>query len=198
MREADVTLTDFGLAALCFGFAAVLVGGDGIGGLFAGLYLALGVAALLGALSHGWMWDRSRGSGKALWLVTMLVIGGANLFLWLIAARIFALPAPWGAALAFGQFAVYAALALFVTRSFLLSSGFSLPPTLALLAGFVATGGWLGALGVVLALVGAGQQAAKIPGLGLTHNALYHVIQAVAFGLVFLGVPGLSAAIAAG
>lgn len=195
MREADVTLTDFGLAALCFVLAGLLIGAGAVEGLFAGLYGALGVAALLGALSHGWVWDRSQGAGKALWLVTMLVIGLANLFLWLIAARLFALPAPWGAVLAFGQFAVYAGLALFVTRSFLLSSGFSLPPTLAVLAGFVVTGSWLGVLGLVLALAGAGQQAAKIPGLGLTHNALYHVIQAVAFLLVFLGIPALIAAL---
>ncbi|MCB1330527.1 MAG: hypothetical protein KDK28_14325 [Maritimibacter sp.] len=195
MREADVTFTDFGLAALCFVFVGLLIGGGAVEGLFAGLYGALGVSALLGAISHGWIWDRTQGAGKRLWLVTMLVIGGANLFLWLIAARLFALPAPWGAVLAWGTFAVYAGLALFVTRSFLLSSGFSLPPTLAVLAGFVATGTWLGALGLVVALVGAGQQAAKIPGLGLTHNALYHVIQAVAFLLVFLSLPALSAAL---
>ena len=30
MREADVTLTDFGLAALCIGFAAVLIGGGDV------------------------------------------------------------------------------------------------------------------------------------------------------------------------
>ena len=195
MREADVTLTDFGLAALCFVFDGRLIGAGAVEDLFAGLYGALGVAAFLGAVSHGWVWDRSQGAGKRLWLVTMLVIGAANLFLWLIAARIFGLPAPWGAVLAWGSFAVYAALALFVIRSFLLSSGFSLPPTLAVLAGFVVTGSWLGALGLAVALAGAGQQAAKIPGLGLTHNALYHVVQAVAFLLVFLGIPALSAAL---
>ena len=197
MREADVTLTDFGLAALCFGFTGVLIGGGDIAALFAGLYAALGVAALLGALSHGWFWDRTRDIGRATWLVTMLVIGGANLFLWLISARAFAVTAPWGAVIAFGQFALYASLALFITRSFLLSSGFSLPPTLALLAGFLWTGNWLGATGLAVALAGAVQQAAEIRGLGLTHNALYHVIQALAFVLVYLAVPDLAASLEA-
>ncbi|HCQ64251.1 MAG TPA: hypothetical protein DIU07_03330 [Rhodobacteraceae bacterium] len=197
MREADVTLTDFGLAALCFGFTGVLIGGGDIAALFAGLYAALGVAALLGALSHGWFWDRTRDIGRATWLVTMLVIGGANLFLWLISARAFAVTAPWGAVIAFGQFALYASLALFITRSFLLSSGFSLPPTLALLAGFLWTGNWLGATGLAVALAGAVQQAAGIRGLGLTHNALYHVIQALAFILVYLAVPDLAASLEA-
>jgi len=197
VREADVTLTDFGLAALCFGFTGVLIGGGDIAALFAGLYAALGVAALLGALSHGWFWDRTRDIGRATWLVTMLVIGGANLFLWLISARAFAVTAPWGAVIAFGQFALYASLALFITRSFLLSSGFSLPPTLALLAGFLWTGNWLGATGLAVALAGAVQQAAEIRGLGLTHNALYHVIQALAFVLVYLAVPDLAASLEA-
>ena len=189
MREVDVTLTDFGLAALCAGFAGVLVGDGGEAALFAGLYAALGLAAFLGALSHGWFWDRTRGIGRTNWLVTMLAIGVANTFLWLIAGRIFDVAGPWGMAIALGQFVLYAGLALFVTRSFLLSSGFSLPPTLALLAAFVWTDNLLGAAGPVVALAGAVQQALEIRGLGLTHNALYHVIQAVAFVLVFLAVP---------
>ncbi len=189
MREADVTLTDFALAALCFGFAGLLIGGGATPALFATLYTALGLAAFLGALSHGWFWDRSRGIGRANWLTTMLVIGVANGLLWLIALRLFAVPAPWGIALAISQFVLYAGLALFVTRSFFLSSGFSLPPTLALLAAFLWTGNALGVAGLVVALLGAVQQAAGIKGLGLTHNALYHVVQALAFALVFFGVP---------
>lgn len=191
MREADVTLTDFALAALCFGFVAWLLGGDSVSALFAGLYAALGLSAFLGALSHGWFWDRARGIGRANWLVTMLAIGAANGFLWLIAARVFALAAPWGMLVALGQFVIYAGLAIFVTRSFLLSSGFSLPPTLALLAGFVWTGNWPGAAGLAVALAAAGLQMARVGGLGLTHNAFYHVVQAVAFGLVFLAIPGV-------
>jgi hypothetical protein len=198
VREADVTLTDFALAVLCFGFSGLLIGDGDIAALFAGLYGALGVAALLGALSHGWFWDRTRGIGRAIWLLTMLVIGGANLFLWLLSARIFAVPAPWGTVIAFGQFALYAGLALFVTRSFLLSSGFSLPPTLVLLSAFLWTGNWLGAAGLAVALAGAAQQATEMRGLGLTHNALYHVIQALAFTLVFLAIPDLIAALDAG
>ena len=198
MREADVTLTDFGLAALCVGAAGALIGGGGVAALFAGLYAALGIAAFLGALSHGWFWDRTQGIGRANWLVTMLAIGMANLFLWLIAAKMFGLIAPWGLALAFGQFVVYAGLAVFVTRSFLLSSGFSLPPTLALLAAFVWTGTLLGAAGLAVALAGAVQQAMGIRAAGLTHNALYHVIQALAFVLVFLAVPDVVALFGSG
>ena len=78
MREADVTLTDFGLTVLCFVFAGMLIGAGEIPALFAGLYGALGIAALLGALAHGWFWDRSRGIGRANWLVTMLATGASQ------------------------------------------------------------------------------------------------------------------------
>ena len=192
MREADVTLTDFGLAALCIAFAGILVGDGGAAGLFAGIYAALGLAALLGALSHGWFWDRSRGIGRANWLATMLAIGLSNTFVWLAAAHIIGLAAPWGGLVAIGQLALYVVLAVFVTRSFLLSSGFSLPPTLALLVAFLWAGSWLGAAALVVALAGAVQQAAGLRGLGLTHNALYHVIQALAFVLVFLAIPAVA------
>lgn len=197
MREADVTLTDFALAALCLALAALLIGDGTVAALFAGLYAALGLAAFLGALSHGWFWDRTRGIGKANWLATMLAIGGANLFLWLIAARVAGLPGGWGLAVALGQFVLYAGLAVFATRSFILSSAFSLPPTLALLAAFAGTGNWLGVAGLAVALAGAVQQAVGLRALGLTHNALYHLIEALAFVLVYLAVPATLANLAA-
>ncbi|PIE08667.1 MAG: hypothetical protein CSA74_01120 [Rhodobacterales bacterium] len=192
MGEPDVTLTDFGLAALCFGFTALLLGEGDVQGLFAGLYAALGVAAFTGALSHGWFTDRSGGLGKANWLATMLAIGVANSFLWLIAAQILALVAPLGDVIAWGQLALYAALAIFVTRSFLLSSGFSLPPTLVLTAAFASSGNWLGAAGLAVALLAALLQMRKVSGLGLTFNAFYHVVQALAFVLVFLAIPAVT------
>lgn len=192
MQEPDVTLTDFALAALAFGFAGALAADGGVAALFAGVFAALGLAAFLGALSHGWFTDRGHGAGAAIWLATMLAMGLASAFLWLIAARLFGL-APWlGAAVAWGQFALLAGLAIFVTRNFFLASGFSLPPTLAVLAGFAWGGHWLGVAGLGLALAGAVQQALGIRGLGLSHNALYHVIQAAAFVLVFLAVPAVA------
>jgi len=191
--EPDVTLTDFGLAALCFAFVAALIGDGPVAALFAGLYAALGVAAFTGALSHGWFIDRTRGIGRSNWLVTMLAIGGANTFLWLIAVQVFGFAPGWGAGVAYGQLALYTAFTVFVTRHFLLSSGFSLPPTLALLAGFAWTGNWLGAAGLGMALLAAGLQMARVSGLGLSFNAFYHVVQAFAFVLVFLAIPDVAA-----
>lgn len=194
MHDPDVVLTDFALAALCLGFAVALAGTGEIALLYAGLFAALGLASLAGALWHGWWPGAQAGVGGALWLGVMLAVGLANLCLWLIAGGLLALPLL--AVIGWVQLAIYAGLALIVTRSFLLPSGFSLPPTLLLLGIFLSDlaqpGFALGAAALAIALIGAGLQAAKVglPGLKLSHNGLYHVVQALAFTLLFVGLPG--------
>lgn len=193
MTEPDTTLTDIALAGLCVGFALALPTA-GVAGLYGGLFAALGLASAFGALWHGWWAGARAGIGGGLWLAVMLAVGVANLFLWLIAARLAALGGlAW---IGWAQLALYALFALFVTRSFLLPSGFSLPPTLVLLGLYLARldqpGFVAGAAALTLALIGAGLQAARIglPALRLGHNALYHVVQAAAFTLLFLARPG--------
>ncbi|OIP83471.1 MAG: hypothetical protein AUK37_07220 [Rhodobacterales bacterium CG2_30_65_12] len=194
MADPDTTLTDFALAALCAGFALALLGAGGVGALYGGLFAALGVAALAGTLWHGWWPGVQSGLGGALWRTVMLSVGGANLFLWLIAARIAA--QPWLGWIGWGQLVVYILAALWLTRSFILPSAFSLPPTLVLLALFLCTpsapGYALGAAALGIALIGAGLQAAKVGfgALRLGPNGLYHAIQALAFTLLFAGLPG--------
>lgn len=190
MADPDITLTDFALAALCAGFALALLAGGPVAHLYAGLFAALGVAALAGALWHGWWPGILSGTGGLVWRAVMLAVGVANLLLWLIAAAL----SGWGLLVWIGwaSFAAYAAAVLFVTRDFRLASGFSLPPTLALLTTYLLTlsapGFALGALALLIALGGAGLQMAKIgmPVLRLSPNALYHVIQAIAFTLLYL------------
>lgn len=194
MADPDTTLTDLALAALCAGFALALIGSGGIAALYGILFAALSVAALAGGLWHGWWAHAQSGAGGALWLAVMLAVGVANLLLWLIAARIAA--QPWLGWIGWGQLALYTPAALWLTRSFLLPSGFSLPPTLVLLALFIAglgtPGFGLGAAALGLALIGAGLQAAKVgvPALKLGPNGLYHVIHALALTLLFAALPG--------
>jgi len=195
MTERDTTWTDFALAALCAVFAVILLGAGGAALLYAGLFAALGAAALAGALWHGWFRGAQAGLGGALWLGVLLAIGVANLALWLIAGEL--MGGPFLAVIGWGQFVLFAGLAVFVNRGFLLASAFSLPPVLVLIAAHgwrMAEGGGLshalGLAGFATALAGAGLQAARVglPALGLGHNALYHVVQALAFTLVFLSV----------
>jgi hypothetical protein len=159
MTERDTTWTDFALAALCAVFAVVLMR-----------------------------------AGGALWLAVMLAIGLANTALWLIAGDVTGGPGGLFTVIGWGQFAAFAALVVIGYRSFLLSSAFSLPPVLVLIgihAMQPGLGHRLALAGFVLALVAAGLQAGRV-GLarfGLGHNALYHLVQALAFTLVFASVP---------
>lgn len=199
MHDRETVLTDFFLVALCAGFVLALAGADGPAGLYALLFAALGVAALAGGVWHGWFPGVQAGLGGALWLGVLLAIGVANLALWLIAGEITGgtTGARLFVAIGWGQLALFLGLAVFVGRGFLLASAFSLPPVLVLIAahGWKLAGGGglahaLGLAGFVTALVGAGLQAARVglPALGLGHNALYHLVQALAFALVFLSV----------
>lgn len=195
MTEPDVTLTDFGLALLCAGFALAFVGGAGLAPLYALLFASLALASLAGAFWHGWFAGQHHGPGGVLWLAVMLAVGVANLALWRLAGALIPSPAlDW---IGWGQLAVFSVIAIFLSRSFALTSAFSLPPTLVLLWAFAtnlgAPGTALGAAGLVTALIGATLQAARIgvPALRLSHNGLYHIMQAAAFTLVFLGAPGI-------
>lgn len=190
MADPDITLTDFALAALCAGFALALLDGGPVAQLYAGLFAALGAAALAGAFWHGWWPGILSGTGGLVWRAVMLAVGVANLLLWLIAAAL----SGWGplAWVGWASFAAYIALMLSVTRDFRLASGFSLPPTLALLTvylmGLSTPGFAFGAVALLVALGGAAMQMAKVglPALRLSPNGLYHVIQAIAFTLLFL------------
>jgi len=194
MQEPDTTWTDFALAALCAVFVVALLRAGGPALLYALLFAALGAAALLGGLWHGWVSGRRAGDG--LWLAVMLAVGLANAALWLIAGRVLGHPGPAGLfpALAWGQLALFAAIALLGTRGFGLTSAFSLPPVLVLIVAHGLDGGpghRFALAGFSLALVAAGLQAGKValPRLRLGHNALYHLVQAVALTLVFLSAP---------
>ncbi|SMH33905.1 hypothetical protein [Maritimibacter sp. HL-12] len=195
MRDRDTVWTDFFLAALSFGLVIALPAINGVPGLYALLFAALGLAALLGGIWHGWFSGAQVGLGGAIWLGVLTAIGGANLALWLIAADL--LGARGLVLVGWGQLAVFLLLALLVSRGFLLASGFSLPPVLLLLAAhgwkLVEGGGSVHAFGLAgfaTALAGAALQAARIglPALGLGHNALYHLMQALALTLVFFSV----------
>jgi len=197
VTERDTTWTDFALAALCAVFAVILLRAGGAALHYAGLFAALGAAALFGALWHGWFAGRQQGVGGALWLAVMLAIGLANTALWLIAGHVLGESGAIFSALALAQFIAFAALVLIGKRSFLIASAFSLPPVLVLIAAHgwkLADGGGIdhafGLAGFGTALAGAALQAARIglPGLGLGHNALYHLVQALALTLVFFGI----------
>jgi hypothetical protein len=206
MNEPDVTLTDFALAALCFGLAASLLrrsdGDPAVRRPFAALFIALGLAAFLGGAWHGFVSAPAGNRFPGVWTLTMLALGAAASALWMISARLARDPL-WGRVLtfiAFAQFVVYAAVVLFRSQSFGVAGLAMLPPVVMLAAILFAryrrTGSGrllAGLAGLMLVLAANVLQRLHVafPAIGLSANGLYHILQACAFLLVFLAVPAL-------
>jgi hypothetical protein len=202
ITEPDVTLTDYGLALEC-GVCAYLLWyrGDPAQRLriwFTLFFGAVGLAALLGGTVHGFFLDVTTTGYRLLWPATLLAIGLAGLAAWGIAATIqFSGPAARAIpALAGILLAGYAALVISGMQEFLIAIAFYLPAAAFLLGVLVltyrrtasrqvlaATAG----LGLTLVASGLQQAGVGLHPLYFNHNALYHLIQAVALLLIFWG-----------
>jgi hypothetical protein len=207
LLEPDVALTDFGLAAECALFAGWLLararGRAPVLRWFVILFAALGLGALLGGISHGFLADHQSALSHWVWIATMLAIGVVALAGWAIGAHLLLTGAAVRGVLllAGGLFAVYAAVVLFVSQSFAVAVINYIAGTVFALAAFVlvyarrrAAHMLPGIAGLVLSFAAAGIQQGRIglPALGLTHNALYHLVQALALLLIFLTARGMA------
>jgi len=199
LHEPGTTLTDYLLALECAWFVWALARRSPPGfvrSAFIALFSSVAAAAVLGGTVHGFWPDDEGLAGRILWVATMLAIG-------VTAAAMFAIGTRLGLGarstrklppiLALGL-AVYAVVVLFVSREFVVAIVAYLAAALLLLAVFLrdwlrhrGAGAAAGILGVLLALLAA---LAQQLGVGLhpvyfDHNAVYHVIQAVALYLLF-------------
>jgi len=203
--EPDVTLTDLALAVECAIFALWIwrrsPSSAGMRPWFVAFFAALGTSALLGGLTHGFLADERSPAYQAAWTATLLAIGAAAPAAWALGARLlYRGPAidriTWFAA---ALFLVYALAVVFVDREFRVAVWHYLPAALFLLVAFVvayrrqpAAHLRAGIAGMTLTFVAAGVQRG---GIGLhpdyfNHNALYHLVQAIALYLVFRAARG--------
>jgi len=202
MTEPDVTLTDYGLAIECAVFVFLLYRQGGhskpLRTWFLLFFASISVATAAGGTVHGFFLDVRTTGYAVLWSAAKIAMGGAALSTWAIGARIqFSLRVvrliTLCATLVFG---VYCALVLFVTKSFSLAIGHYLPGVFFLVVVF-----WLAyrrtrarpvclaLMGLLLTLVASGLQQGRV-GLHpiyFNHNALYHLLEAVALYLIFCG-----------
>ncbi len=206
LHEPDVALTDLGLALECAWFTAWLVGhgarADRLRGWFICFFAATGLAAFLSAVTHGLVPDRASALYRVLWVGIYAAIGMAAVASWAVGSRlVFSEVAARRIAIAaLIVFAIYLAIVLFVARSFVLAILHYLSAALFLLVAFMMAlrrrrERFLaaGVAGVALTFLAALVQQS---GIGLAvlrfdHNALYHLIQAVALFLIFLAARGL-------
>ncbi|MFQ5743453.1 MAG: hypothetical protein ACE5HV_07680 [Acidobacteriota bacterium] len=200
INELDVTLTDYGLAIECALLAWLLVrrGREPsfLRAWFGLFFVAISAASLAGGTVHGFFPQPGMLAFRILWPLTLLAIGLAAVAAWMAGLGIRRSPmtarsaGPWLLLV----FLVYAAVVLFVSQQYLVAIIGYLPAAVFLLFVFSAAfrrtmepSVLAGVVGLALTFVAAGIQLA---GVGLhpryfDHNALYHLVQAVALYLVY-------------
>lgn len=201
--DPDVVFTDLGLAALggYLGWRLWRTGGPGVV-----LMIGLASAAFWGALFHALFPDKTATpAGLAVWLCVAFSIAVVAESVLDLTLSIAMAPANLRRAIVAGYCLLFIAIVLFVDESF--STIVRLyAPVLAL--GILATAvaalrarsrSWaLVALGLTLSAAAAVLQVARVAvhPVYFDHNAVYHVVQAGALGILYLGfqqqLPSLS------
>ena len=200
MTEPDVTLTDYGLFVECAAFAWLIARRPArlkaLRRWIVAVFVFTALAALSGGTVHGFFIADDGGMGRVLWKLSMLAIGATALAGCAIGARLlFARNrADRAISIAGGLVGVYAGTILFVSDAFWVAVVGYLPAAALLFVAFLTATvrertSWarLGAWGLALSFLGAAVQQLRI-GLHpvyFNHNALYHLVQAVALALVF-------------
>jgi hypothetical protein len=198
--EPDVTLTDYGLAVLCALFVYLLLArGDKQQPLriwFALFFFGGALGALTGGTLHGYFLDESTLGHRILWPLTLIAIGASGFAQWGIGAHIY-FTKRWVSRIITGAvllLVLYCILVIFVSQAFVIAIVHYSIASLFMLTIFLleyrrhrSTPVLLGICAILIAFVAAGVQQAGISlhPVYFTHNALYHVIQAVALILLF-------------
>ncbi len=209
LMEPDVALTDFGLTIECAVLATLLSRQnrrrDAVRFWFIVLFFALGFGSFLGGIEHGFIEDKTSKVQGLVWAATLMSIGIAALAAWVIGARLlfFERVVRWITGTAVLVFAFYSVIVLWLIRDFWIAVVYYLPASFFLLAVLLIEYRRTpqryhraGVAGLGLTIVAAIVQQA---GFGLhpqyfNHNALYHLIQALGFLLIYRCADDLVAA----
>lgn len=204
MLQADIVLTDYLLAVECLLFTALLLRGGGsfrpVQTAFAMTFAALGIAAFLGGTWHGFFSDGESAFGTTLWTMTLIFLGLTAALLWRVAAVLTPIRI-WSRAfggIAIAQSLVFLAL-LFWTDRFALGSLSLVPPLCAMIVLYLnryrqtaQTRLLAGLFGFLLIPAAGAILSWNLTIAPLSPIALYHVVQAVAFWLVFVSIPSVT------
>jgi hypothetical protein len=207
LHEPDVALTDFLLSVECFGMAVWLLWRGAtpkhvLKIWFVTFFMALGVGALLGGISHGFLPDEQTSLYRWVWRLTLTSIGVGALASWMIGAellfnRILARAVRYSAGVVF---VLYASIIFLVDDSFVVAIVHYFPAAIFLFGAFLirhrsrpAKFLLAGSVGLVITFVAAAIQRMGIgwESLNLTHNAVYHLIQMPGIALIFVAGQGV-------
>lgn len=201
MLEPDVTLTDYLLAVECL-VLAVLLWRLPTRSLAARtwaiiFFLSIGVGSMAGGTVHGFFPDEKSEGQILLWLIALNSIGLTALAIWMLGALVLFRAIAWPfRSWAYSQFALYLGLTGFVSREFWTAMATYIPACLFLSGAVVVAfrrdrdrSHLMVLAGLGLTFVAAAVQQLK---LGVhpqffNHNAIFHVIQAIALWVMYLG-----------
>jgi hypothetical protein len=201
MTQVDVCLTDYGLAAECAYFtyliARVRTGASSLREAFMAFFSSISIAAVAGGTVHGFFLDVGSLGYRILWPFTLIVIGITSLSgVYIGTALLFSRSkANYINRVALAVLLAYSSIVLFIRGDFLIAILDYLPALIFLGGAFLLAhlrqkkpAFLIGFLGVCTMLCAAAAQQAKV-GIDpryFDHNALYHVLQAIALFMVFL------------
>ena len=203
MTEPAVTLTDYGLTLLCAALVWLARSHvrEDLRPWAMGLFAGSGAAALFGGTVHGFFGDAATQGYRILWPATLLTVGATGLAAWGLGARIDGRAAStrWITRLAGLAYVAFVAVVVAGWQTFAVAVAFYLPAVIFLTVRFaqayrsrptVSRRRALIGFGLTFAAAAIQQLQIPIHPIWFDHNALYHVVQAAAFILLYQGVSG--------
>jgi hypothetical protein len=203
MVDPDVTLTDYVLAVECAVFVYILYRNREARGPLRSWFLqffgSIGLAALAGGTVHGFFAEAGSRGHAVLWPVTLLAIGLTAVAAWSIGARLLFRDTRvrWVEIAATAQFLIYAAIVLFGAQSFGVAIANYMPAASFLLISLLIhyrrvqkIEALVAAGGLILTFIATAVQMGGVVlhPIYFDHNALYHLLEAVALFMIFRGV----------
>jgi hypothetical protein len=197
MLEPAVTLTDYALTVESLVFAFLLHGRPGPSVWARNLFLALALSSGLGGTYHGFCGDLETMGGQLTWRLTLVAIGVVALACWQLSATFYSTKfGPWIERLSLVVFLGYGMYVTVFSQDFRVAILNYLPPVFFLLftliRAYVQTHQrfhWWSIAGLILTFIAAGIQQTKVAlSPAFDHNAIYHLVQAVALALIFVGL----------
>jgi len=209
MTEPAVTLTDYALAIECAAFVIALSRLDArdkeLCFWFVVLFASTGAAAVLGGTVHGFFLPPLSLGRRILWPATILAILVTSLAGWNIGAalQLDKRKALLVRRLAIAQLLLLSLIVVFVTSRFYVGIIAYVPSTVFLICALRMTHRrrperairWgIAGLSTILAASVMQQLGIGIHPTYFNHNALYHVLQAAALGMVFVAARSMARA----
>jgi predicted neutral ceramidase superfamily lipid hydrolase len=195
LHESAVSISDFALGALAAFWATRLLSSPTekprIRTWFVVEISAVGIAALLGGIAHGFLPDETQFWGALIWRATLVFVGVTGMGAMMLASFLLFRPRAVER-MRFAMmiaFAIYSGIVLFEWQRFVVALVFYIPPAVLLFIAFLVR--WRrgresfatdGLIAMALTFVAAGLQhfRVSIDPVYLNNNVIYHLVQAVA------------------